>query len=43
MRRFLLVDDEIHILQALQRTCEIAFDIVIADFLMPHMNGVEFL
>ena len=68
MRRFLLVDDEINILQALQRTLrqqfrdeeflmelhtdplqalqrtsEVAFDIVITDFLMPQMNGVEFL
>lgn len=68
MRRFLLVDDEINILQALQRTLrqkirdekflmelytdprqalqrtsEVAFDLVISDFHMPQMNGVEFL
>jgi two-component system probable response regulator PhcQ len=68
MRRFLLVDDEINILQALQRTLrqkirdeeflmelytdprqalqrisEVAFDFVISDFHMPHMNGVDFL
>lgn len=68
MRRFLLVDDEINILHALQRTLrqrirdeeflmesytdprqalqrisEVAFDLVIADFHMPQMNGVDFL
>lgn len=68
MRRFLLVDDEINILQALQRTLrqkfrdeecmmelhtdpqqalqridKVVFDCVIADFLMPQMNGVDFL
>jgi two-component system probable response regulator PhcQ len=29
--------------QALERSKEIAFDIVISDFRMPQMNGVEFL
>jgi two-component system probable response regulator PhcQ len=68
MRRLLLVDDEINVLHALQRTIrhcgideefrieiftdphqainrsnEVAFDIVISDFRMPEMNGVEFL
>ncbi len=68
MRRFLLVDDEINVLHALQRAIrqcgikddlrveihtdpnvalersrEVAFDIVISDFRMPEMNGVEFL
>ncbi|NMM38732.1 MAG: response regulator [Glaciimonas sp.] len=68
MRRFLLVDDEINILQALrrmlrqkirdedflvemhtdpqqalQRAREVAFDVVISDFHMPQMNGVDFL
>lgn len=68
MRRFLLVDDEINVLNALQRTLrqsllgvklqietftdpkqalarssEVAFDIVISDYRMPEMNGVDFL
>ncbi len=68
MKRFLLVDDEINVLHALQRTLrqkvdgvdvkieiytdpvealarlgEIAFDLVISDYRMPVMNGVEFL
>jgi YesN/AraC family two-component response regulator len=68
MRRLLLVDDEINVLHALQRSIrqcafeeemqveiftdplsaiarskEIAFDVVIADFRMPQLNGVEFM
>ncbi|HCE07694.1 MAG TPA: response regulator [Oxalobacteraceae bacterium] len=68
MRRILLVDDEINVLHALQRTLrqsvaddkfqieiytdpqqalarsrEVAFDIVISDYRMPEMNGVDFL
>ncbi len=68
MRRFLLVDDELHVLHALQRTlrqhvddkdlrvelftepdkalersAEVAFDIIISDYRMPGMNGIEFL
>ena len=68
MRRFLLVDDEINVLHALQRnlrqiltdeqlrieiftdpkqalarSSEVAFDIVISDYRMPEMNGVDFL
>jgi DNA-binding NtrC family response regulator len=68
MRRFLLVDDEINVLHALQRalrqyphesgiqieTCtspadallrcgETTFDLVISDYRMPEMNGVQFL
>lgn len=68
MRKILLVDDEVNILQAMQRDLrlhlgipdvsietftspvealtrcnEISFDVVIADFRMPQMNGVQFL
>ncbi|MGE5623278.1 MAG: response regulator [Bacillota bacterium] len=69
MRRILLVDDELHVLHALQRIlrqqlqgkdvkCElftepqkalercaegIVFDIVISDYRMPEINGVDFL
>lgn len=68
MRRILLVDDEINVLNALKRTIrqcnlgtevqidtftdlrealekskEVAFDVVVSDFRMPVMNGVEFL
>lgn len=68
MKRFLLLDDEINVLRALQRTLhqcvqeqdlrietftepkealarsgEIAFDLVISDYRMPGMNGVDFL
>ncbi|HEX7643768.1 MAG TPA: response regulator [Burkholderiaceae bacterium] len=68
MRRFLLVDDEINVLHALQRAIrqcgveeeirveiftdprtalergkEVVFDVVISDFRMPEMSGVEFL
>ncbi len=68
MKRFLLVDDEINVLHALQRTikqnirepelrieiltdpeqavlrcAEVSFDLVISDFRMPKMNGIEFL
>lgn len=68
MRRILILDDEINVLHALQRTLrhslaedqpqieiytdpqqalarslEVAFDIVISDYRMPEMNGVDFL
>lgn len=68
MRRILLVDDEINVLNALQRAlrqqldieglqieaftnplealhrcCEISFDVVISDYRMPELSGVEFL
>lgn len=68
MKRFLLLDDEINVLHALQRTLrqcfpgesiqaeiftepeqallrsgEIDFDVVISDYRMPAMNGVDFL
>lgn len=68
MRRILLVDDEINVLNALQRAlrqqlpieglqieaftnplealrrcCECSFDVVISDYRMPELSGVEFL
>jgi len=68
MRRMLLVDDEINVLNALvralrqqlgvtewqietftnplaalERCCECSFDIVISDYRMPELNGVELL
>ena len=68
MRRILLVDDEINVLHALQRTlrrqaqgehlgidmftnpfealarcCECNFDLVISDYRMPQMSGIELL
>ena len=68
MRRLLLLDDEINVLHALQRTLrqcfpaedlrieiftepeqallrsgEVPFDIVVSDYRMPEMNGVDFL
>lgn len=68
MRRILLVDDEINVLNALQRAlrqqldieglqieaftnpldalnrcCETSFDVVISDYRMPELDGVEFL
>lgn len=68
MRRLLLLDDEINVLQALQRTLrqcfpgadlqietftdpelallrsgEAEFDIIVSDYRMPSMNGVDFL
>jgi two-component system probable response regulator PhcQ len=68
MRRLLLLDDEINVLHALQRTlrqcfpiddlrteiftdpehallrsAEVAFDVVVSDYRMPTMNGVDFL
>lgn len=68
MRHFLLVDDEVHILHALQRMVrhifrgqelrieihtepgealarirETMFDVVVSDYRMPGMNGVDFL
>ena len=68
MRRIMLVDDEINVLHALQRTLrqaafddkidieiftdpqpalarcrDAAFDIVISDYRMPEMNGIDFL
>ena len=67
MKRILLLDDEVNVLhalqrtiklmqgldlrmelftdpqQALQRSAEIGFDIVMSDFRMPAMNGVDFL
>lgn len=68
MRRLLILDDEVNVLHALQRTLrqcfpvaemkvetftdpenallrtgEAAFDIVISDYRMPSMNGIDFL
>jgi two-component system probable response regulator PhcQ len=68
MRRVLLLDDEINVLHALQRSlrqcfsgvdlrpeiftdpeqallrsAEVRFDVVVSDYRMPTMNGVEFL
>lgn len=68
MRRMLMIDDEINVLHALQRSlrqcsfasqlrlelftdtsealtraAEVDFDIVLADFQMPGMNGIAFL
>jgi len=68
MRRLMLLDDEIHVLQALQRALrqsfagedlvietftdpeqallrsgEAEFDVVLSDYRMPGMNGVDFL
>jgi two-component system probable response regulator PhcQ len=68
MRRFLLLDDEINVLHALNRTlrlclsgtefqvelftdpeqallrsAEVAFDVVVSDYRMPGMNGIDFL
>ncbi|MBC7514473.1 MAG: response regulator [Herminiimonas sp.] len=68
MRRMLMIDDEINVLQALQRSlrqcsfvdqlrfelftdtgaalaraAQVDFDIVLSDFQMPGMNGIEFL
>lgn len=68
MRRMLMIDDEINVLHALQRSLrqcgladqlrielftdagdalaragEVDFDIVLSDFQMPGMNGIEFL
>lgn len=68
MRRILLLDDEINVLHALQRTIrqcypggelrieiftepeqalirsgEVAFDVIVSDYRMPSMNGVDFL
>ena len=68
MRRFLIVDDELPVLHALQRTlrqhvpekdlqveifteadqamvrcAEVDFDLVISDYRMPGMNGIDFL
>lgn len=68
MRRFMLLDDEVNVLRALQRTLrewypesavkvemftdpeqallrmgEVKFDLIVSDYRMPQMNGIDFL